>query len=457
MPAGDSHATACDCNVSAPSAATEKYLALYAEAESHYVVSCIPNAAHYDNCLCIPAFDENTELLTRLALFAKNHFKCLFILVINQPARITAASKANLALAATIEKTLVKQQNHQNLDLYGLNDVNDLLVVDRYTQGNQIPSLQGVGQARKIAADIALRLIALERIRRPWIFCTDADVTLPANYFSAVNDKNKASKNNIAAYLFPFQHVAEPRSADQKITSATHLYERRINAYTTGLAYAGSPYAYHTLGSTLCISAQHYAVVRGFPRRSAGEDFYLLNKLRKTGEITSLRQPVIFIDARQSARTPFGTGAAVKTMLSETKDEMAVFYHPVLFSYLKTLLQWFSHLSATCAAKEEPISANDWQLNLREFGLLANKNATQLDAIGESLNALDFSQGFSHCLKQTKTELEFSKQLFYWFDAFRTLKWLHHLRASNIALSNLNEDEFIRQWYLLDKKMPFKN
>ena len=452
MPASDAHTTGCYYNVSPPSAATEKYLALHAEAESHYVVSCIPNAVQYNNCLCIPAFDENAGLLTRLALFAKNHCKCLFILVINQPARITAASKANLALAATIENKLVKQQSHQNLNLYALNDANDLLVVDRYTQGKQIPSLQGVGQARKIAADIALRLIALERIRRPWIFCTDADVTLPANYFSAVNDRNKTSTNNIAAYLFPFQHVAESECTDRKITSVTHLYERRINTYTAGLAYAGSPYAYHTLGSTLCISAQHYAVVRGFPRRSAGEDFYLLNKLRKTGEITSLSQPIIFIDARQSARTPFGTGAAVQTMLSETNDEMAVFYHPVLFGYLKTLLQWFSHLSATCAAKKDSISANDWRLNLREFGLLANHEATQLGAIEESLNALNFSRGFSHCLKQTKTQLEFSKQLFYWFDAFRTLKWLHHLRASNIALSNLNEDEFIKQWYLLDNK-----
>lgn len=452
MPAGDSHTTGCYYNVSAPSAATKKYLALYAEAEAHYVVSCIPNAVHYDSCLCIPAFDENAELLTRLALFAKSHLKCLFILVINQPARITAASKANLALVATIEKKLVKQQSHHNLNLYALNDANDLLVVDRYTQGNQIPSLQGVGQARKIAADIALRLIALERIRKPWIFCTDADVTLPANYFSAVNDKNKGSTNNIAAYLFPFQHVAESEGADKKLTSFTHLYERRINAYTAGLTFAGSPYAYHTLGSTLCISASHYAVVRGFPRRSAGEDFYLLNKLRKTGEIALLSQPVIFIDARQSTRTPFGTGAAVKTMLSETNDEMAVFYHPVLFDYLKTLLQWFSHLSATYAAKKAPISANDWQLNLREFGLLANQDDTQFEAIEESLNALDFSRGFSHCLKQTKTELEFSKQLFYWFDAFRTLKWLHHLRAGNVALSNLNEDEFIKQWYLLDNK-----
>ena len=47
------------------------------------------------------------------------------------------------------------------------------------------------------------------------------------------------------------------------------------------MKYARSPYAFHTIGSTMAVSANHYAKVRGFPKREAGEDFYLLNKLAK--------------------------------------------------------------------------------------------------------------------------------------------------------------------------------
>ena len=105
--------------------------------------------------------------------------------------------------------------------------------------------------------------------------------------------------------------------------------------------FAGSPYAFHTIGSTMAVSAVHYAKVRGFPKREAGEDFYLLNKLAKVGSVLELDvgtdDGAIEIDSRRSDRVPFGTGAAVNkiTGLADPVREFQ-FYDPEVFGLLKT-------------------------------------------------------------------------------------------------------------------------
>ena len=70
----------------------------------------------------------------------------------------------------------------------------------------------------------------------------------------------------------------------------SRLYEYSLRYYVAGLTYAQSPYAFHTIGSTMAVNAEHYASVRGFPRREAGEDFYLLNKLAKVGSVHTLEE-----------------------------------------------------------------------------------------------------------------------------------------------------------------------
>ena len=106
------------------------------------------------------------------------------------------------------------------------------------------------------------------------------------------------------------------------------------------MKYARSPYAFHTIGSTMAVNAFHYAKVRGFPRRQAGEDFYLLNKLAKVGAIRQLSEETecesIDIAARLSDRVPFGTGAATgKIMELEDPAREYLFYHPAVFGLLR--------------------------------------------------------------------------------------------------------------------------
>ena len=69
-----------------------------------------------------------------------------------------------------------------------------------------------------------------------------------------------------------------------------------------GLGFAGSPYAYHSVGSTLAVRAEAYAIVRGVPKRAAGEDFYLLDKLAKVTPIRVLTGEPVAISLGVRAR-----------------------------------------------------------------------------------------------------------------------------------------------------------
>ncbi len=105
---------------------------------------------------------------------------------------------------------------------------------------------------------------------------------------------------NVAAGIYPFQHLPSP---NQHLQLAQQLYDCSLNYYVDGQAWAGSPWAFHTIGSTLVINAEHYAIARGFPQREAGEDFYLLNKLGKIGkEISRLDSKPVALTTRQSDR-----------------------------------------------------------------------------------------------------------------------------------------------------------
>ena len=139
----------------------------------------------------------------------------------------------------------------------------------------------------------------------------------------------------------------------------TQLYEYSLRYYVAGLSYAGSPYAFHTIGSTLAVNAVHYARVRGFPRRQAGEDFYLLNKLAKVGSVRQLSAETdcepIDIAARRSDRVPFGTGAAVgKLMELENPATEFLLYHPAVFGLLRG---WLGSLPAFWQERSSDIGA----------------------------------------------------------------------------------------------------
>lgn len=393
--------------------AVQQYLQHYSEPEARQLTS-FPAALAFSHVLVIPAYRESAQFIERLRHAKLAHENVLFIVVINQPD--TDYSEQNQQLWQALHKGTETHWQQDNLTLLGWPSVNStLLLVDRFQAGRRIPDKQGVGLARKIGADIAAALIKQNHILTPWIHSSDADAHLPNDYFSVAALQNRqieSAKENYGAIVYPFEHLCD----DSATGIATQLYEQALNYYVEGLRWAGSPYAFHTIGSILAFNVDHYCQARGFPRRAGGEDFYLLNKIAKLAPVYLPESSPVKIEARLSDRVPFGTGPAVQTIVtglgnSTPVEQVYCYYHPMVFTELK---HWLVVLNGL------------WQ----EQSLLAREQlyASLSQPIQTALDALNIESLLTHIQRQIKTEAQFNTHIHSWFDAFRTLKFIHALQ-----------------------------
>lgn len=381
------------------------YLDTYGEKEHLYAKELKIQKSRY--CLVIPAYNENWKNIQKV--WGHLNGTWLIILVVNSP---PGAGFSGEVLLNSIQEDCVCMGKVQNLNHYPFSEGIDLLTVNRCSAGYEISPNQGVGLARKIGADIALSFIHSEKIERPLIFTTDADAELPADYGQVEN-------GSYAAAIFPFVH-----SAEASLDTALNLYEISMYYYVLGLRWAGSAYAFCTVGSTLTLDARHYAQVRGFPKRNAAEDFYILNKLAKTGAITQLGQPVIKIRARHSDRVPFGTGPALRKINSEknpSKDYL--FYHPSVFIALRYFLLLQDHLWSSQELSK----------------LLMNIPSTYRDTVRQWCETSHFEELIRKKRLMLKSEPTFRKFLHDWFDGFKTLKFIHFARDRHFPSAPLEE------------------
>jgi hypothetical protein len=195
---------------------------------------------------------------------------------------------------------------------------------------------------------------------------------------------------------------------------AMMLYDLSLLHYVIGLRHAKSDFSYHTIGSTISIDFTAYSAVRGFPERESGEDFYILNKLAKIGKIKTLEGNPILIDGRISNRTPFGTGKSINkisTMKNPEKDFL--FYSSVIFEKLKIFI---SHINDDinnffCDSENNFLSEFKSDVEIAEV----------LSKIG-AFNAIESS------FKSSKSSEQRKKHFHTWFDSFKTLKFIHHMR-----------------------------
>lgn len=423
----------------------EKYLRNYAEPEIS-ALDGLPDQLCWENVMVIPASNESPGLLRSPPPCGG---RSLLILVINEAMNAEEkVSLRNRALHAAVQerfKPLWRSASDSGLSLWrDPHAGRDLLLVDRFSEGRYLPARGGVGFARKIGADLALSLIHHQRIRTTWIHCTDADVQLPETYFSRSNSlQDDVSK--ISALTYPFSHSDNLDKPDSReVVKATLLYELSLRYYVAGMKLARSPYAFHTIGSTMAVNAVHYAMVRGFPKREAGEDFYLLNKLAKVGSVLELVEDAdngaIEIESRLSDRVPFGTGAAVNkiTGLADPVTDFR-FYDPVVFELLQLWLESLPSVWETGSTELKPGIFPDREMENRRY---------KLQALLAGLNEIKTDQALVHAFRQSRSLDQFTRQMHTWFDAFRTLKLIHFLRDSDfpsIPYANLEMNTVFRQ------------
>lgn len=343
---------------------------------------------HYSHVLIIPAYNENTAFVRRLVMQDfEGVKKLLAIVIINQPRSTPSFTRLNQRLSDYIQSLT-------------LNKSIQFLVIEAF-----VATKHGVGFARKLGCDVALQLMASHHIKNSWLYCSDADATLPSNYFTPLLNEN------YSALVYDFRHQYDQEDhelnwAQKCIENATQAYEKSLYYYRDCLASAGSPYAYSTIGSCIAAHPEYYAQARGFPLKNAGEDFYLLNKLNKLKPVKPVAIKIL-LKPRISQRVPFGTGPAVSKRLYSAALE----YHPECFNALKIWLAAIPQLNT-----QNTLSIERLQLELS----LPND-------IKEGLRNIGIATLLEHIQKQAKNETQVQRMCFEWFDAFKTLKFIHHL------------------------------
>lgn len=402
--------------------AIRKYLERYAEPEAQEVPDFAlgpASGARWGHVLCIPAYGEGRELLAGLDAVPPGPRGPVLILVVlnepeNAPAHLRAANRALPGhLLRRYGAPLAKAERLSRFD----HPRGALLLIDRAGPGCALPTTQGVGLARKIASDVALRIWARDGLIAPWLHCSDADALLPEDYFERPEGASgSAAGPRPSALLYDFVHVPEGDSERQR---AVLRYEIFLRYYVLGLRHAGSPYAHHSLGSTLAIAPEAYAAVRGFPRRAAGEDFHLLAKLAKVGRMRALRGAPIRLSGRVSERVPFGTGAGVARELGRIRrGRRYPAYDPESFNWLRVWLQTLVELEETDRSGEgstRPIE----RILARQCDVAPGVDRAALWGVLDKLGAVAAA---------TARGTPRGRWLHERFDALQTLRFLHAVR-----------------------------
>jgi hypothetical protein len=394
--------------------ARRKYLERYAEPEARFAAEL---GETYGAAVAVPLRREDIGFLQNLKpAFEAAAERPLLIAVVNaQQSADALVHQQNIRLLRELTELLMPRRVLAELPgtparaVLGRWGACDVLLVDRASAGRWLPNGEGVGLARRIGSDIAFALHEAGRLRSPWLSSTDADAELPLDYFQALSAIEPATPNGSrrVALSLPFWHV---ESGDAAIDRATAEYEISLRYYTLGLASVGSPYCHESLGSSLSVLSDAYAEVRGFPRRDAAEDFYLLDKLAKIGSVHRPPMAPIRIWSRVSDRVPFGTGRRVRDLI---EGEQLTLYDPRCFELLGIAL-WGMRRAAATRNEETLLATLRAKLDVGTVGAVS----TAL----EELHAFEALRDISDASPDPRVR---ERRLFTWFDALRTLRFIH--------------------------------
>jgi len=266
----------------------------------------------------------------------------------------------------------------------------------------------GVGLARKIGMDEAVR--RLKHVENPSgvIVCFDADSGCDTNYLQEIEQHFHTHPDTTACSIY-FEHPTDGTAYPLKVYDAIVDYELYLRYYVHALRWAGFPHAYQTIGSSMAVRVDAYQKQGGMNRRKAGEDFYFLHKFIPHGYFTELTATRVIPSPRPSHRVPFGTGKAVGDLIQSESGYLA--YHPNVFIDLQFFIK---KINALYEIKNES--------EIDHF----------TDVLPDSIRTFLLQNNFSKKIKEIHTHTAnpatFRQRFFQWFNAFLVLKYVHHAR-----------------------------
>ncbi|MBN2427193.1 MAG: glycosyltransferase family 2 protein [Deltaproteobacteria bacterium] len=352
----------------------------------------------YDGAVVIPALAESRHLPATLQSLAQNPpeilKRFLVVVVVNHGVGVSPADKEDN------NNTLLELRDGK-LSFGALQPA----WVDAASPGRELPGKGGVGPARKLGFDLALSHCRFNRTEAPIFISLDADTLVEPTYLAAIIEHFRNHPQGCA--VLPFRHQA---GKTQEIDTAIRHYELYLRSYVLGLSLAGSPYAFHTIGSTIACRAGAYVRNGGMNRRPSGEDFYFLQQMQKTTGVAHLRGTTVHPSPRPSLRVPFGTGPTVARFLREP-DQAVRFYHPDSFSLLGA---WLS-----CAESHWQASADTV---IDKAGFISSH-------LADFLRGIKLSYNWPRLQANHPNAKSFIAAFHGWFDALRSRQLLHYLSS----------------------------
>lgn len=353
----------------------------------------------FAGAVVIPALAESAHLIATLRSLAANPpdllARFLVLVTVNHREDAPATDKednyATLARLASGEKELAPLR---------------LAWVDAASPGLELPVRGGgVGLARKIGFDLALTRLDFTG-HDPLLVSLDADTLVEPTYLPALIEHFRHA--GAGGAVIPFCHQRGETPEEQR---AIDRYELFLRSYVLGLSLAGSPYAFHTVGSAMACTAAAYLLMGGMNTRCAGEDFYFLQHLAKTAGVEQLRGTTVHPSPRASHRVPFGTGRAVSRTLGGDPGAVS-FYRPECFGILRA---WLATVTRDPA---------------RDAGTLLAEAAAVSPYLADYLEEAGFAGVWKKLRRNHKEAARLRVAFHGWFDALKTMKLVHHLSAA---------------------------
>lgn len=199
-------------------------------------------------------------------------------------------------------------------------------IIDKSSLGNGWGDKNhGVGWARRTLFDHILSVATAEDV----IVSLDADTCVKPEYLQSIGENFE--NRTLTAVSLPYYHRL---TDDDAANRAILRYEIYMRSYLINLYGISSPYNFTAVGSAIAVRVEALRKIGNITPMKSGEDFYLLQKLRKMAPISNWNAQAVYPAARFSARVYFGTGPAM-IKGNEGHWESYPIYHYSLFSSIK--------------------------------------------------------------------------------------------------------------------------
>lgn len=265
----------------------------------------------------------------------------------------------------------------------------------------------GIGLARKLGMDEAVRRLGPSRYDAAPIACLDADCTVAPNYLEAVRN-GISMMGGLQACSIYFEHdLSDPRT--REAITRIELYKRYA---VQALRKIKHPQAYHSLGSAMAISAGFYQAQGGMNKRRSGEDFHFVHKLTHSEDYGDLVETCVYPSARIGGAIHGGTGQLIEQYLQQENPRFMVFA-PAAF---RDLGEWLKELPKYWNADLE--AAQKWM-------------AQAAPPLQAWLMKVGFLKHFANIRASSKKEDTFKQRFFRWLTVLEVIHYLNFVHQAH--------------------------